>query len=82
MFQVFAQRMANRLLQGHVRYGLPDRKKLYLTRLKKELAAYEKTGNAEHLINVANYCILECEAPEHPKHHFDPLAMSATRRET
>lgn len=80
-FQAFSQKMANRLLQGHTRYGLPHKNKKYWTRLKLELAAYNRTGNAEHLINVANYCVLECEAPEHPKHHFNPLAISATRRE-
>lgn len=71
--------MANRILQGHARYGLPDKKAKYLTRLGLELAAYKKTGNAEHLFNVANYAVLEAEAPEHPKFHFDPLAISATR---
>lgn len=80
IFKMFAQTMLNRLFVGEVRYGPGNRRQKYFTRMKKELKAYEKTGNAEQLINIANYCVLEWIAPEHPKHHFDPTAESVTRK--
>lgn len=76
------QSQINRLAVGELRYGSANRRQKYLTRLKKELAAYTAAGNAEQLINIANYCILEWIAPEHPKHHFDPTVDSVTRRGT
>ncbi len=76
---MFAQAMLNRLFVGEVRYGPGKKEQKYLTRLIKELKAYKKTGNAEQLINIANYCILEWMTPEHPKHHFNPAVESVTR---
>lgn len=80
-FGVFVQRMANRLIVGLYRYnsGAPLHRFRFLTRLKLELAAYERTGNQEHLINVANYAHLEMEAPEHPTAHFKEVDFSVTR---
>lgn len=77
--QDFAQKMANRLIQGQVRYGKPRVEANYLTRLTREVVAYRHTGNAEHLINVANYAWLETQAPEHAKFHFDSSVGSVTR---
>ncbi len=78
-FKSFIQGMANRIAQGHARYGHPKVEKKYLTRLKLEVKAYQKSGNQEHLINVANYCFLESLEPEHKKSHFDSSIDSATR---
>jgi hypothetical protein len=78
-FAHFAQRMANRLVVGTIRYDLPDRRKRYLTRLELEVKAYKRTGNAEHLYNAANYCVLESVAPQHPRFHHDGSAPSVTR---
>lgn len=80
IFKMFAQTMLNRLFVGETRYGPGNKKQKYFTRMKKELQAYEKTGNAEQLFNIANYCVLEWIAPEHPKHHFDPTVESVTRK--
>lgn len=77
--KTFFESMAHRLIQGDARYGKPHKKKKYLTRLKLEINAYDKTGNAEHLINVANYCWLELMAPEHVNHHLDATVESVTR---
>ena len=79
-FSKFAQCMANRLLQGHVRYGAPDADKRYMTRLILETKAYKRTGNREHLYNIANYCVLECITPENNKHHLDASVDSVTRK--
>jgi hypothetical protein len=78
-FFVFAQRMCNRIGVGHIRYGKPRMRKRYMTRMKMELEAYERTGNCEHLFNIANYAFLESAAPEHSEFHTDNNADSVTR---
>lgn len=78
-FRDFVQKMANRLAQGHCRYGPPDNRKQYLDRLVLEVKAYRRNGNIEHLINAANYAHLEAYAPQHPKSHYNPSVLSATR---
>jgi hypothetical protein len=78
-FRDFVQRMANRIGVGHPRYGAPDAKKRYDKRLKMEVETYLATGNAEHLINAANYCWLESITPSHPNFHLDDTVDSATR---
>ena len=75
----FLQQMANRLAVGEVRYGPPDRRKKYMTRIGLEYKAYKKTGNSECLRNIANYCVLEDLEPENAKHHFDGHVDSVTR---
>lgn len=75
----FLKRMANRLMVGAYRYGSPHSRKKYMSRLTEELKAYKRTGNEEHLLNIANYAWLESQAPENKKFHFDPNAPSATR---
>lgn len=79
-YRAFLQTLMNRRVVGGLRYSQrPKRKQRYLTRIRLELKAYERTGNFEHLLNIANYCFLESEAPENRKFHFDPNADSATR---
>lgn len=51
----------------------------YMTRLGLELQAYRRTGNTEHLYNIANYAHLEAYAPENGKFHYDDKAESVTR---
>lgn len=80
VFKQFMQGMANRRAVGALRYGdKPTYKQKYLSRIRLELKAYKETGNYEHLLNLANYCFLESEAPQNKKFHFDPTAASATR---
>lgn len=79
VFRFFCQAMLNRITVGFYRYGQGSKKQKYLTRLNKEIASYNKTGSAEQLFNIANYCYLEWMYPEHPKHHFDNTAESVTR---
>lgn len=75
----FMQQMCNRLLVGHCRYGTPNHDKMYLSRAEAELKAYRRTGNQEHLINIANYCWLESVAPQHKNSHYDPEVKSVIR---
>ena len=79
-FKQFLQNMADRYMVGGVRYGKPANIRKYLSRLKTELKSYEKTGNIEHLLNVANYAFLESHAPERKKVHHDPTVDSVTRK--
>lgn len=78
-FAAFLNYMSKRIAGGAARYGPPDREKKYMTRLALELKAYRKTGNMEHLINVANYAWLESVAPENKRFHFDNMVDSVTR---
>lgn len=78
-FRDFVQKMSNRMAFGIARYGQPDGEKRYWKRLKMDAKAYDKTGNREHLYNIANYAVLECLAPEHKKHHMDGRVGSVTR---
>jgi len=50
-----------------------------MTRMKLEVTAYRKSGNREHLLNIANYAWLESQAPENPKFHWDNTVDSVTR---
>jgi len=81
-FRAFLQGMTNRRVVGALRYGdRPNSRQKYLTRLKKELKAYEKDGNFEQLLNIAVYAFLEGYSPQNLKFHFDPNAESVTRKE-
>ena len=75
----FMNKMIRRLVMGHLRYGAPQTSKKYLTRIELELKAYKRTGNAEHLINIANYCWLEDECPQNSKYHYNTNVDSVTR---
>lgn len=82
-YRMWLQAMASRRWVGELRYEKgrgPIRRQKYLTRLKREVEAYEKTGNVEHLINVANYAFLENEKPERPGGcHWDAMVESVAR---
>lgn len=78
-FWRFIQRMADRLVQGHYRYGKADPQQKYMSRLEREVKEYRLTGNREHLLNAANYCFLESVYPEHTKTGYDPTVESVTR---
>jgi hypothetical protein len=80
-FYLFLQQMTNRRAQGYARYGRIQRRQRYMSRLKKEVEAYEKNGNHEQLLNVAVYAFLESHAPENLNYHFNPEADSVTRKE-
>ena len=71
----FEQLMRNRILMGSFRYETWEEKRkafkyAQLERMIKELKKYEKDGNDERLVNVANLCLLEFEFGKHPNKHF------------
>lgn len=70
----FAQGMADRMAMSYYKYGplaegFPKRVDAIAT-LKDKLAAYERTGNTEWLMDVANYAMIEFLRPRHPEAHF------------
>lgn len=70
----FEKLMRNRLIMGAIRYGrINARKKKKYNRvdsIRQRLDLYEETGNAEHLVDIANLCMLEFEEPNHPNFHW------------
>ena len=70
----FMTLMANRLLIGFFRYGplrVPGRKPTQnIKEVRKRIALYEKTGNQEYLVDVANFAMVEFMKPCHPDPHF------------
>lgn len=72
--QKFIILMHNRMTQGYFRYGLMGVNKYkniasILARLRK----YCVTGNTEHLIDVANLCLIEFTHSQHTKKHFKSI---------
>jgi hypothetical protein len=70
----FEQLMRNRLLVGAFRYFRFNNPKKgdgdLIGGLKKKIQRYEETGNAEYLVDSANYCMLLFLWSKHPNHHF------------
>lgn len=72
----FERMMRNRLIFGSMRYtrfgdirkGFPHRENLPGFRKKIEL--YFRSGNAEFLVDIANYAMILFEYPEHPSHYL------------
>lgn len=79
----FIQFMKNRLIMGALRYEEPScfkEQKSWdrLGAIQKHLDAMRKDGNKEHLVDIANYCMLEFEhgdghfvATDDADHHAD-----------
>ncbi len=80
-FEAFLQALVNRRVVGELRYGTPQRRQRYMSRMRRELKAYVKDGNLEQLLNIAVYCFLEAYAPENKKFHVNPSVDSVTREE-
>jgi hypothetical protein len=74
----FERLMRNRLIMGSFRYGSmghgshPTGKPLYdrCASIKHRISEFEQTGNAEHLVDIANVALLIFEERTHPKFHF------------
>lgn len=70
----FEQLMRNRLIVGALRYGLlgsPEKRiRDNVKSIKARIEFYVETGNCEHLVDVANLCLIEFVAGSHPNKHF------------
>ncbi len=77
----FENLMRNRLIMGAIRYGRmghgskPDGKPNYdrIESIRKRLEFFEKTGNAEWLIDIGNMALLMFEEKQHPNFHFKSI---------
>ena len=71
----FERLMRNRLLVGRYRYGRMDREHDTdydrVTSILRRLHEYQQHGNMEHLVDIANLCMMEFEHTAHDKAHFD-----------
>jgi hypothetical protein len=70
----FEMLMRNRLVMGAMRYGLlGDKNKPAYNRVDNAVARlklYAETHNTEHLVDVANMCLIEFVEGDHPDKHF------------
>jgi len=70
----FEKFMRNRLIMGCMRYGALRRKDKpkydRLTSIRQRLDLYEANGNAEHLVDIANLCMVEFVDESHPNFHW------------
>jgi hypothetical protein len=66
----FEQKMRNRMIIGALRYGPAGRPGQYLFCAGRHIALYEMMDNLEHLVDAANYLMLEYMAPAHAEAHF------------
>ena len=74
----FETLMRNRLVMGAVRYGsLRDFKNKpkydHINNAINKLKEFQKTGNAELLVETSNYCLLDYWYQYHPNFHFNAL---------
>lgn len=73
-FPVFEQLMRNRIVMGAFRYLPLAQKKnqqyQMFDYLKAKVADYEKTGNTECLVDIANMAALEFLFPSHSNAHW------------
>lgn len=71
---LFQRLCMNRKIIGAFRYGrmgAPGKKKWdRVSDMTRRLNEYAKTGNQEHLVDVANLCELEFVEGSHPNKHF------------
>jgi hypothetical protein len=74
----FVELMTNRMVLGTLRYGRwQDNKKNGVKydrvgAIRKRLDLFEKTGNSEYLVDIANFAMIEFEISDHPNLHFSP----------
>ncbi len=70
----FFQLMANRLIVGHHRYGDRDSDSVHpVSEILSRTAEYQRTGNLELLVDVANFAALEFSRPTHEHAHFESI---------
>ncbi len=56
---------------GPIRQAYPHKVDA-IKNLKKRLDLYEQTGNADYLVDIANFAMIEYTLPAHPKNHYSP----------
>lgn len=74
----FVRKMKARVFVGFHRYGQSkqyaiENKYDILETIKKRLEKYRETGNQEHLVDAANFIMIEYMYPQHPNAHFESV---------
>jgi hypothetical protein len=73
----FEQLMRNRLVMGAFRYGTfaeqGQTRHANVPSIQQHLEAYQESGNAEHLVDIANLALVEFTLPSHPQSHFTAI---------
>jgi hypothetical protein len=73
----FESLMRHRLLMGAFRYGTFDEQKHARRNnpegIERHLREYLETGNAEHLVDIANLALVEFVRPSHKNFHFKSI---------
>lgn len=73
----FETLMRARLVMGAFRYGTFEEQKHSrrdnVPSILKHAVLYQETGNAEHLVDVANLALVEFTRPSHPDFHFESI---------
>lgn len=78
----FIRKMKNRIVVSHYKYGWMEHTYPELAdaiaSLEERLSLYKKTGNKEHLVDVANFAMIEYMFPRHPDAHFEVTDSDAS----
>lgn len=74
----FIQKMKARVFVGFYRYGQSKQyaetnKYDIIETIKARLRLYQDTGNKEHLVDAANFIMIEYMYPQHPNAHFESV---------
>lgn len=74
----FEEKMRNRLIMGALRYGklregAPWDMATWIQRVSDAMIGYSRTGNAEHLVDLANMGLVAFAREIHPDHHFESI---------
>jgi hypothetical protein len=55
---------------GGIRYGSRWEHEALMDYMQAKLDEYRRTGNAEMLVDLVNFCAIETRLKTHPQHHF------------
>jgi hypothetical protein len=70
--------MRNRLIMGAIRYETFKEKKQghsydIVSSIEARVKLYRETGNLEHVVDVANLCMIEFESPSHSNPNWESV---------
>lgn len=81
----FIRKMKARVFVGFHRYGQSKQyaetnKYDIIETIKARLKLYQESGNQEHLVDAANFIMIEYMYPQHPNPHFEAVAEEDPNR--
>lgn len=73
----FVELCKNRMVMSYYKYGpikenYGNKLVSSIDNLQKRIDLYNKTGNTEYLVDIANFAMIEYMYPQHVKSHFKP----------